>query len=1195
LKSFFHYLKANSLVALGMAVSTMVLTGSLIIGDSVRYSLEQATFTRLGETTHLVAVTDRYFRQEMASEMEAGNPHIQAAPVLLLEGVVVADGGQHRANRVQVIGVDRSFEAIAKTGIYSELQESEVIISSNLAETLQVKEGDNILVRIKKASLIPLNAPFVSDEETSVSLRATIKRIAGEEELGRFSLKTSQTAPYNLFLSLERLNRLMEFEGRANRLLVSTALHTEEVLQSVKNCLTPADAGLKIKSIEAAGEVEISTERIFMEPKVAQTLEMLPDAGPLITYFVNAIEKEDGRGKTEVGRPKTEGGRQEMVDGRQEMEDGSLKKEEGRRKTEVGKEKTEDGGGKAKHGRPYNKNAAGESENLIMITDNGKRKSEGQQKESGEGSIKPEATRLRSDDIDGRPHSQPQPHPHPLSIPYSFVSSLEGDRLADNEIILTRWAADDLGAEPGDSIRLKYLEIGPLRQLIHKEADFILKEIVPMTGIWADSTRMPSIPGLSDAGHCREWDAGVPIDLGAIRDKDEEYWDEWKGAPKAFVSLNRARQMWENRFGIYTAVRYPANEFDAGKYHEVFADQIRPGDLGMVVESIREDGLSAARNGTDFSGLFLGLSFFILVAAIILATLLFRLNLETRSSEVGILSALGFKEIQVRSFFLLEGFVVAFAGGITGVLLSVLYTSGVFHILNTLWYDIVRTDVLLIKVNPLTLVLGLVISVVVSLGAIYISLYRYQKQKTVELQKQTDVLISRGGHRVMDILMWLATGIPVVLLIIQLLTPGVLNTSLFFLSGGMLLIGLLLGFRMYLLRMEARKSGEVHLEKLSRLNLARNKGRSLTVVILFALGTFLVVSTGSNKLDLFASAQDKSSGTGGFLFFAETTMPVLYDLNDPEKRAEEGIYEDYSVVQFRQVEGDDASCLNLNRIAQPAILGVNPEELSGRFSFAARMEGIDADDLWMALDHSPEDGSIPAIADQTVIQWGLGKKTGDELIYQNERGDTLRLKLIAGTTPSIFQGFVLISNKHFLKNYPTSSGSYIFLIDGDPGREEEIGDELRSVFRDYGWEMESTAKRLVEFYSVTNTYLSIFLALGALGMILGTMGLAVILARTILERRREIALMQAIGFGTRQLFRLLVNEYLLLLVAGVVTGFITAVVATLPAFLSTNTGVSLGTVVMVTALILINGMIWIAGLSWFSLRRKKLVTGLRVE
>jgi putative ABC transport system permease protein len=1078
LKSFFHYLKANLLVALGVAISTMVLTGSLIIGDSVRHSLEQTTFFRLGETTHQVAVAERYFRQEMAAEMETDNPEIQAAPVLLLDGVVVADGGQQRVNRVQIVGVDKNFEKIAQSEIYSELADNEIIVSRNLAERLKVGKDDNILVRVKKASLIPMNAPFVSDEETSVSLRANIKKVVDKEEMGRFSLKTSQTAPYNIFISLDRLNRLMEFEGKANQILVSSDLGAEEVRISVENCLTPADAGLKMKNINATGELEISTERVFMEPKVAQTLEQLSGAKPMITYFVNGI-----------------------------------------------------------------------SSNL---------------------------------------HQSP-------SIPYSFVSSLEGSQLADNEIILTQWAADDLNASTGDTISLKYLEIGPLRQLIDKENEFILKEIVPMNNEWADSTRMPWLPGLSDAGHCREWDAGVPIDLDAIRDKDEDYWTEWGGAPKAYVSLNKALEMWENRFGVYTAVRYPADSFDEDNYRQVFAENIRPADLGMVVEPIREQGLSAARNGTDFSGLFLGLSFFILAAAVILTTLLFRLNLETRSAEVGVLSALGFKEKQVRSFFLLEGFVVALAGGLVGLVFSVIYTSAVFRILNTLWFDIVRTNVLLIKIYPLTLILGLIISLTVSLGAIFISIYRYQNRKTAELQKRTGAGMKKGNRLVLNGIMWISLVVPVALLLMQLLLPGALNPMLFFLSGGLLLLGLLLAYRKILLEMEVQKAGKIRLERLSRLNLARNRGRSLTVVILFALGTFLVISTGSYKLDLFANAQDKSSGTGGFLWFAETTMPVLYNLNDSEKRAEEGIYEDFTSVQFRQVEGDDASCLNLNRIAQPAILGVNPEALSGRFSFATRIKGLEVDDPWNALNESFEDGSIPAIADQTVIQWGLGKKVGDELLYQNEKGDTLRLKLIAGTTPSVFQGYVIISSEHFLKNYPSNSGSYVFLIDGEPENEEAIGQELRSVYRDFGWEMESTAKRLVEFYSVTNTYLSIFLALGALGMILGTIGLAIILARTILERRREIALMQAIGFGNWQLFRLLVNEYLLLLAAGVLTGFVTALVATLPSFISSNTDASLGTVALITALILINGIIWIAGLSWFSLREKELVKGLRVE
>ncbi|HYQ57682.1 MAG TPA: ABC transporter permease, partial [Draconibacterium sp.] len=243
-------------MAIGVAVSTMVLTGSLVIGDSVRHSLTQATFYRLGETTHLVAVKERYFRKEMAAEMETANPDLKATSVLLLEGMAVSNGGQERANKVQVVGVNADFEEIANTQFFAELQNSEIAISENLAKRLQKGAGDNILVRIKKASLIPMNAPFVSAEETSVALRATIKKVVSKEELGRFSLKNSQTAPYNIFMSIERLNRLMEFEGKANQILVSSELETEVISEVVNTCLTPADAGLTLKKLDDGREVE---------------------------------------------------------------------------------------------------------------------------------------------------------------------------------------------------------------------------------------------------------------------------------------------------------------------------------------------------------------------------------------------------------------------------------------------------------------------------------------------------------------------------------------------------------------------------------------------------------------------------------------------------------------------------------------------------------------------------------------------------------------------------------------------------------------------------------------------------------------------------------------------------------------------------------------------------------------------------
>ena len=107
------------------------------------------------------------------------------------------------------------------------------------------------------------------------------------------------------------------------------------------------------------------------------------------------------------------------------------------------------------------------------------------------------------------------------------------------------------------------------------------------------------------------------------------------------------------------------------------------------------------------------------------------------------------------------------------------------------------------------------------------------------------------------------------------------------------------------------------------------------------------------------------------------STPVLFDINNPEKRAEEGITENFTAVQFSKVDGDDASCLNLNRISQPAILGVDPQALKERFSFAAKIGEIEKTDPWLALNQISDDGTIPAIADQTVIQWGLGMKVGD--------------------------------------------------------------------------------------------------------------------------------------------------------------------------------------------------------------------------
>jgi len=147
--------------------------------------------------------------------------------------------------------------------------------------------------------------------------------------------------------------------------------------------------------------------------------------------------------------------------------------------------------------------------------------------------------------------------------------------------------------------------------------------------------------------------------------------------------------------------------------------------------------------------------------------------------------------------------------------------------------------------------------------------------------------------------------------------------------------------------------------------------------------------------------------------------------------------------------------------------------------------------------------------------------------------------------------------------------------------------------RDLGWHMEYAPRRLAEFNSVTNTYLSIFLVLGALGLLLGTVGLSIVLFRSIVERREELTVLRALGFGMRKIRSMVVREYILLLSAGTMIGALAAVIATLPALLSPNNDVSVLLILLIIAVLLLNGFLWIWWMTGVALRNKVISVALR--
>ena len=389
------------------------------------------------------------------------------------------------------------------------------------------------------------------------------------------------------------------------------------------------------------------------------------------------------------------------------------------------------------------------------------------------------------------------------------------------------------------------------------------------------------------------------------------------------------------------------------------------------------------------------------------------------------------------------------------------------------------------------------------------------------------------------------------------------------------------------------------LSELAVKNLQRNPARSISVVALLARGTFTIVLTGAYRKTFYGTEHLRNSGTGGYLLWAETTSPVPFNLNSHKGKNRliiDNIHDLDGVrfLQFDQLEGDDASCLNLNQAQKPRILAVNPYvfDSAGAFSFAKLLPGISGEHPWKELEISYNDSTFPAFADQTVIQYSLKKKLGDTLVYLGESGKAFRLVLAGAISNSIFQGNILVSDKVFRKQFPSSGGSKTMLVDAPEKNQARITDLLLQSLMDYGIEITPTRQRLATFNSVENTYLSVFMALSGLGFIIGTIGLGIVLLRNIYERRRELALLLSLGFRKKQVFRMVFTENTFLLLTGFCLGLLAALAGILPSLLSPSFKIQGGFLVILTALIFLSGLLWI----YFPLKsalNKPLIPALR--
>jgi putative ABC transport system permease protein len=785
-------------------------------------------------------------------------------------------------------------------------------------------------------------------------------------------------------------------------------------------------------------------------------------------------------------------------------------------------------------------------------------------------------------------------------IPYSLIAAI--DLPADSSsapitasptmppLQLNEWAAAELGVSVGDQVTVDYFLWSDQDGLQTRSASFTFAGVVPMSGVGGDATLTPEYPGITDAADVTSWDPPFPIDMQRVGKKDEDYWDRWRAAPKAFVPLAVGQRLWPSPFGSLSSLRtMTVDDWPA----------VPPVDTALTIRDARNQALAAANGTTDFGEYFVYFSFFLVVSGLLLAGMFFALGVEQRARELGLLLAVGFRPHDVRRGLLREAAVLAAIGSVLGMAGAVAYAWAIMYGLRTWWVGAVNTTALTLHVDPLWLATGAAGALVAAFVALALAMRRIFRQSprgllmgSIEAPPLDGRSLARGGVRAQQLAALTAV---LAVVLVALGGAGMLPpVAAFFGAGTLLMIAGCAGFAAWL-RRPARSTTQSSVLRFGASYARWRPTRSVLSAALIAFACFVIVAVAAFRRDAAGLSLERDSGTGGFVLMAESVAPLMHNPNTEAGRSELSLsgYDELAgahIARFRLRPGDEASCLTLYQPTNPRL--VAPEAAfmdERRFAFATTLAETE-DELanpWRLLDKQLEDGAIPAFADQTSLTYVFHLSVGDDFVFSPEGGEPIRLRIVGTLADSLLQSELIIGERNFVRLFPTHEGYRVWLIEAPEARAGAIATVLEDRLSDFGIDVFDTRARLASYHQVENTYLSTFQALGALGLLLGTVGLAAVLARNVLERRRELALLGAVGFRPSHLRTLVAAETLLLVGMGVAIGTIAAVVAIAPAVIERASSLPVGGLALLLLAVIATGFV-------ASLAATRLATSTRV-
>lgn len=706
------------------------------------------------------------------------------------------------------------------------------------------------------------------------------------------------------------------------------------------------------------------------------------------------------------------------------------------------------------------------------------------------------------------------------SVPYSFVTAIDnwkGEKLAGNEMVLSDYASERMKARVGDTLKMDYFIAKGMKSLDTRTRSFVVKAIVPLQEIQQDTLLMTEYPGLSNVEKCTDWDSDLPINMSRIAKEDEDFWYAYKQTPKALVSYDAVKSDWSMPFGVATALQVK----DASEA----VMQITPKQMGVLISHPTEDALYLAQNGTDFSSLFLALGFFIILSGILLMQNPLLEMLEKRKGEVELYRTLGFSPRRIYTMLAKEiGRVVLCASPI-GVLAGILYSGITLFLLGNVWSGATHTEGFALHVNVLTLLIGWIVGMVICALTVWLALRSFMKGNEIHTQKQKP--------RSYALALYTSVALAITTVAAFIYNIILAHSIIIFVCCGLLWLIASGLFLLAYIRKSAMPTNIFSHRSMMWKSLESRRSQNLLAFWSLSVGVFTVFSVGLNRPDFSHSTED-ASVTGEFDLWCECRVPVEYDMNNSDVRKKLSVSDLDDNVRFMQIQQhtqDEASCLNLNKVVKPTVLGVDLNELKNCFN-------IETDVLVQSYADV-----VPVLIDSESLTWSLMKSVGDTLTYESSEGEPVRL-LIAGTYPTgIFHGNALMDRIQFGKIWKEETGSRIMLIKTGEEKLEETRELLETAMSEYGLRISTTTERIELFFTVTDTYLAIFLTLGGLGLLLGVFCLVIVVRKNLASRKEEINTLLALGYPMEQIRQMLIKENLVVPLFAIVMGSVGSVIS----------------------------------------------------